>query len=62
MIQLAATTEGLALIFRGIACLKETFGNREFAIDGRLVGVTLCRRIIPHRSLVPPKHSPFLRS
>ena len=33
-----AITEALALIFQGIARLKETFPNREFTIDGRLVG------------------------
>jgi hypothetical protein len=31
-------TEGLALIFRGIALLREAFPNRAFTIDGRLVG------------------------
>src|ERR1700722_5006522 len=33
-----AITESLALIFEGIARLKQTFPNREFTIDGRLVG------------------------
>ncbi len=33
-----AITEALALIFQGISRLKETFRNREFTIDGRLVG------------------------
>src|SRR6266571_9520530 len=33
-----AITEALALIFQGIARLKQTFRNREFTIDGRLVG------------------------
>jgi hypothetical protein len=30
--------EALALIFDGIALLKKAFPNREFTIDGRLVG------------------------
>jgi hypothetical protein len=30
--------DGLELIFRGIAQLKEKFPNRAFTIDGRLVG------------------------
>jgi hypothetical protein len=38
MTQRQAITEALALIFQGIARLKDTFGNREFPIDGRLVG------------------------
>src|SRR6266542_2895798 len=33
-----AITEALALIFEGIARLKQTFRNRAFTIDGRLVG------------------------
>jgi hypothetical protein len=33
-----AITEGLALIFQGIARLREAFPNRAFTIDGRLVG------------------------
>ncbi len=33
-----AITEALALIFEGIARLKDTFRNREFTIDGLLVG------------------------
>lgn len=33
-----AITEALALIFEGIERLKQTFRNREFTIDGRLVG------------------------
>jgi hypothetical protein len=31
-------TEALALIFQGIEKLKSAFPNREFTIDGRLVG------------------------
>lgn len=31
-------TDGLSLIFRGIALLKEGFDHRNFTIDGRLVG------------------------
>jgi hypothetical protein len=34
----AAITEGLRLIFQGIAHLKEAFPHRAFTIDGRLVG------------------------
>jgi hypothetical protein len=33
-----AIAEALALIFEGIARLKQTFPNRKFTIDGRLVG------------------------
>jgi len=33
-----AITEALALIFEGIGRLQRTFPNREFTIDGRLVG------------------------
>ncbi len=33
-----AITEGLALVFQGIECLKSTFPHRQFTIDGRLVG------------------------
>lgn len=33
-----AITEALALIFEGIDRLKQTFPNRAFTIDGRLVG------------------------
>jgi hypothetical protein len=33
-----AIAEGLRLIFQGIENLKEAFPNREFTIDGRLVG------------------------
>lgn len=33
-----AITEGLALIFQGIARLRDAFPNRTFTIDGRLVG------------------------
>ena len=38
MPQRLAITEALALIFQGIAHLKQTFPNRAFTIDGRLVG------------------------
>ena len=34
----AALKEGLRLVFQGITHLKETFPNRAFTIDGRLVG------------------------
>jgi len=34
----AAISEGLRLIFQGIERLKESFPNRAFTIDGRLVG------------------------
>jgi hypothetical protein len=33
-----AINEGLALIFQGIARLRDAFPNRAFTIDGRLVG------------------------
>src|SRR5579863_559528 len=36
--QREAITESLALIFQGISRLKKTFPNRQFTIDGRLVG------------------------
>ena len=34
----AAITEGLRLIFQGIAHLEKAFAYRAFTIDGRLVG------------------------
>jgi hypothetical protein len=34
----AAITEGLRLIFQGIAHLEKAFPHRKFTIDGRLVG------------------------
>lgn len=34
----SAIPEALALIFNGIARLKQAFPNRKFTIDGRLVG------------------------
>jgi len=34
----AAISDALRLIFQGIERLKESFPNREFTIDGRLVG------------------------
>jgi hypothetical protein len=33
-----AITETFEMVFDGIACLKRTFPNRAFTIDGRLVG------------------------
>ncbi|WP_162995667.1 DUF6998 domain-containing protein [Janthinobacterium agaricidamnosum] len=33
-----ALSDGLALIFQGIAHLHSTFPNRKFTVDGRLVG------------------------
>ncbi|MBE3024828.1 hypothetical protein GQ37_005345 [Janthinobacterium sp. BJB1] len=33
-----ALSDGLALIFQGIAHLNSTFPNRKFTVDGRLVG------------------------
>lgn len=38
MTQRQTIKEALALIFQGIARLRESFGNRDFTIDGRLVG------------------------
>jgi len=33
-----ALSDGLALVFQGIAHLNSTFPNRKFTVDGRLVG------------------------
>jgi hypothetical protein len=38
MPQRLALKEGLALVFQGIERLKTAFPNRQFTIDGRLVG------------------------